>query len=37
MSEIFQTFAFALAPILAIAFTAWYLYCRQEQSNEKNE
>ena len=37
MSEIFPTIAFALAPILAIAFTGWYLYCREEQSDEKKE
>ena len=31
MSEIIPTIAFVLAPVLAIAFTAWYLFCKQEK------
>lgn len=36
MSAIFATIAFALAPVLAIAFTGWYLYCRQGQPDDKD-
>ena len=35
MTDIVATIAFALAPILAIAFTGWYLFIRQKESDNR--
>lgn len=37
MSEIVATIAFALAPIISIAFTAYYLFCYERKSGNNED
>jgi len=36
MPDILATIAFAMAPVLAITFTAWYLFIRSQKPDDES-